>query len=379
MQRFFFLILIFFSVPVSRTLAQSTGTGRVEVVFCLDLSGSTNGLIDRFRDHFWDYTYALSKCNPQVSYRFGVVGFSRPSFRRETGYVKVLKDLTTDLEAVGNELFELKTSVEKGDQMVGHALAACGKNISWTADSSVLKILFMVGNGLVNEGGTDFRKAAQELQENGIIINALYCNTKTMSSLEVSGWKEIAEIGKGYFSSFSVRSNYYTTVAGVDLKRLHELNDSLNNTYVYYGPVGKERWQMMRELDRRIYNSNPEGYLYRSYFKISPLYQRKNSSWDLVDLLFVKGNFRFSDLDPAYLPETLRLAKEEDLRKLVLQCKAERTFLLSELKSLVATREKTEEEHSLNNKKMLTFDTLTLKILNTILEKKGYFCGAKSP
>jgi hypothetical protein len=212
MQRFFFLILIFFFVPASRPLAQANAAGRIEVVFCLDLSGSTNGLIDRFRDHFWDYTYALSKCTPQVTYRFGVVGFSRPSFRRETGYVKVLKDLTTDMEAVGKELFELKTSVEKGDQMVGHALTACGKNISWSEDSSVVKILYVVGNGMVNEGGTDFRKAAQELQAGGIIVNTLYCNTKTMSNLEVSGWKEIAEIGKGYFSSFSVRSNYYTTV-----------------------------------------------------------------------------------------------------------------------------------------------------------------------
>jgi hypothetical protein len=169
-------------------------------------------------------------------------------------------------------------------------------------------------------------------------------------------------------------------LGGIDLTRLHDLNDSLNNTYVYYGPGGKDRWQMMWDLDRKIYNSNPEGYLYRSYFKISPLYQRKNSSWDLVDLLFVKGNFRYSDLEPASLPESLRLTPEDDLRKLVLQCKVDRARLLSEIKSLIAAREKaTEDDKGVHEKKMLTFDTLTLKILNMILEKKGYFCGAKSP
>lgn len=294
--------------------------------------------------------------------------------------MKVLKDLTTDMEAVASELFELKTSVEKGDQLVGHALLACNKNISWSEDSSVVKILFVVGNGLVNEGGTDFRKATQELYAAGIVVNTLYCNTKTMNTIEIGGWKEIAEIGKGYFSSFSVRSNYYTSTGSVDMKKLHALNDSLNNTYLYYGASGKERWQMLWDLDRKIYFSNPQGYIYRSRFKISTLYQKKNSSWDLVDLLFVKGELKLADFDPVYLPEPLRTMNEEEFRKLLMKNKVNRARFLSEIKNEFAVQDRAASEDStVTGKRMLTFDTLTLKIIHTILEKKGYVCEAKKP
>ena len=378
MNRFVFLLLTIFSLTATKSISQTTVPYRVEIVFCLDLSGSTNGLIDRIRDHFWDYTYLLSKCNPQATYRIGVVGFSRPSFKREKGYVKVLKDLTTDMESIGKEIFDLKTSIEKGDQMVGHALLTCGKDISWSQDSSVLRVLFIVGNGLVNQGGTDFRKAAEDLQATGITVNALYCNTRTFSSREVNGWKEIAELGKGYFSTFSVTSKYYASLGDFNISRLHDLNDSLNNTYIYYGVNGKERWQTMADQDRKIYFSNPEGYIFRSSFKISPLYQKRNSSWDLVDLLGLKGDVRPEEYDPAFLPEEFRRMKEEDFKKVVIQNRIERTRLIHEIKTLIGEKEQKETaDKPLQEKNMQSFDLITLKILNMLLEKKGYVCDRK--
>jgi hypothetical protein len=346
---------------------------RVEIVFCLDLSASTNGLIDRFRDHLWDYTRLMAQCSPQPAYRIGVVGFSRPSFRRETGYVRVLKDLTTDIESIGGVLDEMRSSIEKGDQFVGHALIACAKEISWSADSSTLKILFLVGNGRVNQGGTDYRKAAGELAEMGVQVNTLFCTTRKYSRTEAAGWAEIAAIGGGSYSAFSVSSKYVGSTGSLDLRTLHGLNDTLNRTYLYYGPAGRERWQLMQDLDARLYFRNPEGYVHRVRYKISALYQKRNSSWDLVDLLLSRGNLRQADFEPAQLPDPLRTLDDAAFKAVVNEKKIERLRMLYALQDLLDDAGK-KNGNSLTEKKMQTLDILTGNVIRALLEKRGYFC-----
>jgi hypothetical protein len=314
-MKHFFLILLLSITTAGVYCSPPEAARRVEVVFCLDMSASTNGLIDRFRDHLWDYTYFFSTCSPVPEYRIGVVGFSRPTFKRENGYVKVLKDLTTDMESLSKEMFDLKSSIEKGDQFVGHALIACAKDISWSKDSSVIKVLFVVGNGLVTLGGTDFRNAAAELQSMGVVVNTLYCSNRTFNKRELGGWADIAEIGKGKFTTFSVASHYYGD-PGVNINQLRALNDSLNKTYLYYGPNGKEHWEIMTEQDRKIYNANAEGYLYRCLFKISPLYQKKNTTWDLIDLVTVNGSLGHTAINAAYLRKSLQSSAPMTCRKL---------------------------------------------------------------
>ena len=100
----------------------------------------------------------------------------------------------------------------------------------------------------------------------------------------------------------------------------------------------------------------------------------------MVDLHFVKGDLKLADFDPVYLPELFRTMKEEEFRKWMLQNKVTRTRLLSEIRNGMAVQDQpASRDNTGTGKRMLTFDTLTLKIINTILEKKGYVCEAKKP
>src|SRR5690349_18329365 len=123
-----FLLLLqpFNSRPVSDPMGPP-----VDIVFCLDLSGSTNGLIDRMRNHIWDYVNLLQGTIPRADFRFGFIGYARPSFGKENYYVKVISDLTHDIEGLTHELLKLRTQIEKGDQFVGAAIKTCAENISW--------------------------------------------------------------------------------------------------------------------------------------------------------------------------------------------------------------------------------------------------------
>jgi len=372
----FFLIVVFLCVQVNTTCkGQQPVSRKLDVVFCLDLSASTNGLIDRFRDHLWDYTNLFSQCDPQPDYRIGLIGFSRPSFKRETGYVKVLKDLTYDLESLSKIAYDLKSSVEKGDQYVAHALLTGSRSISWSEDTSTIKVLFVVGNGMPNLGGGDYKKAAEELAAKGVVLFPIYCNTKSTAA-EVKSWEEIAEVGKGKLSFLTIKNNYYTDVDTLNIKRLFDLQKKLSETYIYYGALGAERWNMMNEQDRNSYRSNAEGFIYRCAFKISPLYQGRNSSWDLVDYYTSFGSINNLQLDPKQLlPEAQKLQKA-DINKLIVQKKIERHQLIPKIKGVTAEWEKKNKEQPIE-KKMQTLDTITTSILKELMQKKGYVCAAE--
>ena len=380
MRRIVTRVLFAFLILVSSTGATNPGQERygppVDIVFCLDLSGSTNGLLVRMRDHIWDYVHVLSNCNPKVDFRIGFVGFARPSFGKENYYIKVFSDLTHDIEGLTNELLKLRPQIEKGDQFVGQALRVCADHISWNERPDAIKIIFFGGNGLVETGGEHYSKPIQTCVDKGIIVNSIFLlNNPVMG--EQAGWEDIARLGKGKYASMQVKFEYFENLGGFDMEKFFSLNRKLNDTYLYYGPMGKERWKMQRAVDQSIYKANTEGYRYRLQFRISDLYLDKNSTWDLVDL-HNKNPQAIETIDKSTLPDTMKFINESDLLANIIVAKKKRTDIIAEIQNLLAEKEKMVNEKDLiTEKNMKTFDITTINWLTEILTSKGYTLNHK--
>jgi hypothetical protein len=368
-------ILLILATAVSRSSAPGTaveGYGPpVDIVFCLDLSGSTNGIVDRMRSHIWDYVHLFSGCIPKADFRIGFVGFARPSFGKDNYYIKVISDLTHDIEGLTHELIKMRTQIEKGDQFVGPALRVCAQNISWNERPDAIKIVFLGGNGLVSTGGEPYPKAVQACVDKGIIVNCIYLlNNPTMG--EQAGWEDIAAKGNGKYTSMQVRYDYFENLGGFNMEKLFSLNKKLNDTYLYYGTLGKERWKMQRADDESIYKANTEGYRYRLQFRISDLYLNKNSEWDLVDL-HTKNPLAIASVDRNFLPDTLKYMTPADLRAYVVYSKFNRNKIIGEIKQVFAEKEQLVKDKKLETQKnMKTFDITTINWLREILTAKGY-------
>src|SRR5688572_1167210 len=194
-KAFFLVFLLILCTGNYKTTSRSRSV--IDVVFCLDLSGSTNGLLDDVREKIWEIVNQVNSYRPAPEFRIGVIGFSRPSFKQENSYVKVLQQLTTDYDLLNFELYKLKPSIEKGDQIVGAAITASVRNMNWSGDNDALKIVYLVGNGMVNAGGNDYRAACELAVKKGIIINTLYCRTRNNVEKELPGWREIARLAGG--------------------------------------------------------------------------------------------------------------------------------------------------------------------------------------
>lgn len=377
-----FLFSIFFFCEGNYCRAQTDNATPVDIVLCIDLSGSTNGIIEHIRNHLWHFVHEMEMLQPQANYRFGFVGYSRPSFGKDNAYVKVIRDLSFDNEALSSEMFALKPVVEQGSQFVGAALMSCIKNLRWSKESNAVKIIFLAGNGFVNADGNTYKKASELAASRGIVIHSLYWMSYTLPR-ELPGWREIAGMTEGKFYNVNVQYNHTGIDTGFDTQALSMLNEELNSTYLYYGKDGKTRYLMMTAQDENILEVSPRGFRYRMSYKASSRYQKKNSSWDLVDL-FAKTDFSKKDFEPELLPDSLQKMSAAKFYDFVVAKNETRNQVLAKMQRLLDAREHQEREAARQRLEELkrrneppdeiksTIDNLIMMLMTEEAVKKGY-------
>jgi len=382
MTRYFKIILLslFLVLLSGKTLAPSKGRGVIDVVFCLDLSGSTNGLLDDVREKLWEIVNQVNSYKPAPEFRIGVIGFSRASFGSSTSYVKVLQPLTTDFDLLNFELYKLKAAVEKGDQIVGEAIKTAVRQMNWSGESDALKVVFLVGNGMVNAGGNDYREACDQALKRGIIINAVYCRTRNNVDKELPGWREIARLTGGEQYDIRIHKRAPIILTSPNTIEFKELAGMLSETYLYYGEQGFERYKMMASIDSKAKSANEMTFESRLFYKISDRFQFHQQYWDLVDYLKM-SNSDFVDLEMKYLNDSLKFKSTQEVRDIVSQTRDKRNKLIMELRKHMpydrqAYLNKRMEERDVDLSDM--FDRVVINSLNSLATSKGFTTGTSS-
>lgn len=353
----------------------------IDVVFCLDLSGSTNGLIDDVRERIWEIVNQVNSYRPAPEFRIGVVGFSRPSFGAKTGYVKVLQDLTSDYDLLCHELYKLKPSIEKGDQLVGQALKISIKNINWSGESGALKVIYLVGNGMVNMGyNNDYRDACEMAVKNGIIINTLYCRTRNNADKELPGWREIARLAGGEQFDIRIHKRTPLVLTSPDLIEFRELALKFSATYLYYGKFGSERYKIMAANDKNAMLANEMTYESRLFYKISDRYQYHQQSWDLVDYIKMV-NLQPENLEMQFLPDSLKFKTPEHVIEVGLSLKDKRNRAIVELRKHLpydrqAIINRMMEDRDIDKSDI--FERVVINSLNNHAAASGFTTGSAS-
>jgi hypothetical protein len=372
--------LVFFLLFAVNEPSPSRGRGAIDVVFCLDLSGSTNGLIDDVREKLWDIVNQVNSFRPAPDFRIGVVAFSRPSFGAKNGYVKVLHKLTSDFDALNFELYKLKPSIEKGDQLVGEAIRVSVNNMNWANDDDALKVIYVTGNGMVNMGGNDFRSACDLAVKKNIILNTLYCRTRNNAEKELPGWREIARLGGGEQYDIRVHKRTPVILTSTDPSEMRTLSEKLTDTYMYFGEKGEERYKMMASNDKNAMVANDMSFESRLFYKISDRYQFHQQSWDLVDYIKM-SNSPLTEIDQKFLQEANRFKTPAELKELSLKKKDERTKIISYLR-----RHLPYDRQAVINKKLEDrdidkadiFERVVINSLNDLAATRGINTGVSA-
>ncbi len=344
----------------------------IDIVFVVDISGSTGGILSSVRGKFWEIQNELSRLSPAPDYRVGIVCMGRPSFKKDNNYVKVISDLTDDIDAAAYPFFQIKDVTAPGNYFMGHALDVAVNEISWSEDPNAIKLMYLVGNGKPS-AGPGYRKPVQEAKEAGIIINSLYFMSYA-NQKEQTEWKTLAEYTGGEFYVIGLKEPAIVIEKPYDGTMLREANHMVNTTYVYYGRDGLDRYEMQADLDEEAELQGENQVEARTFFKATQLYQGKNHSWDLVDLKSMglgdplDENRKF--MDEAYLEMT-----DSEFAQFVTEKEYERKEYISIIKMLSTQREeflKEKREKMKNYRFGKTFFGVVNKTIVETAERHGY-------
>lgn len=307
----------------------------IDLVICLDTSGSMEALIDSARARLWDIVNSLSSARPTPELRVGLITYGSPNRATASqGWVVLQSGLTTDLDSVYAKMMEFRT--DGGDEFVGWALHDAVSKMNWSPDPKALKLIFVAGNESADQAREvfDFRNVASTARNRGIIINAIYAGERNAGMNE--RWHEVASCGGGNYTSIDMKCGTVQIEAPQD-KILLELNMKLNATYVPYGDAGREGAANQVAQDANAERLGQQSAVSRVVAKKSSLY--RNERWDLVDAV-AKGEKKVQDLKESDLPAAMQALPAPQREQYVQQKQQERADLQRQISEVSAEREK---------------------------------------
>lgn len=302
----------------------------VDLVICLDTSGSMQGLINAARQKLWSVVSELATAKPTPDLRVALLTYGSPG-NDEAGHVILQSDLTRDLDLISEKLFAMTT--RGGAEYVGRVVAHALDQLTWSKADAV-RILFVAGNESADQDPVKpFRDQAKAAAARAIVVNAIYCGGADDG--DASGYRELAALGKGRFAHIDHDHGTVAVATPYD-KELAELSGAINRTYVAYGAVAKESRARQVAQDLNAEAAGAPAAAERASAKAGKLY--RNSSWDLVDKM-TEPDFKLTEIAEDDLPEELKkIAPEKRLAWLEAK-KAEREKIQTRIAELSKRRD----------------------------------------
>lgn len=377
----------FFALAAVITISSFTGTQshplkpapvqntrpKIQAAILLDVSNSMDGLIEQAKAQLWNMVTVMGKAKcendvlPQIE--IALYEYGRSSNNVKAGYVKKINGFISDLDSLSQNLFSLTTY--GGDEYCGQVIFTSMDELTWDANASSYKVIFIAGNEDFLQGNLHYAKACAEAKKKGVIVNTIYCGSRMDGIRE--HWNLGAECGNGSFSNINQDAKIEDIPTPYD-SVLFSLNDKLNNTYIAYGYDGFSKQAKQVQVDQLNYATNKSAAIKRVTVKgKKELY--KNESWDLVDAKEKEGDAVLDKLDKKALPDSLKNKTKEELKALVNQKSAERSNVQNEITRLNAQRDAyiaAERVRNINNKNDAG-TTLETEVEKIIKEQAGRF------
>ena len=306
----------------------------IDVVICLDVSNSMDGLIASAKAKLWDIVNDLGKVKPSPNLRVGLYSYGHNNYPREKGWVRKDLDLTTDLDSVYQKLNALTTF--GGEEYVARVCRDAIAEQKWSEDKKSLKMIFVCGNEPANQDReVHLKNVAQMALKKDIVINTIYCGPARHP--EAQGWRDFAVMAEGRFASIDQEGGTVAIATPQD-KKLAELSGKLNTTYVAYG---REQLRREKTANQAAQDANasklPGAAAARATSKGGGLY--RNSDWDLVDRFKDDPKFDITKVPEAELCDELRKLKPEERVKYVKEQLNKRLAIQKEITELSKERD----------------------------------------
>jgi Mg-chelatase subunit ChlD len=217
----------------------------VEVVFCLDTTGSMGGLIDAAKRKIWAICNQIAGGKPTPRLKVGLVAYRD----RGDAYVTRVHDLTEDLDGVYANLMAFKAQ-GGGDfpESVNQALHESVTKVSWGKGKRTLRIIFLVGDAPPHMDYKDDVKYPETCQlavKRDIIINTIQCGAHPETR---KYWQDICRKAEGSYVQIDQGGGPVVAVETPFDKDLAKVNTELARSTLTYGHARfREKGEKRRE------------------------------------------------------------------------------------------------------------------------------------
>ena len=303
-----FTVVVTAANPEEKTKVRQT----IKVALLLDTSNSMDGLINQAKTQLWEIVNELSYAKygiQQPDLEIALYEYGNDRLESSDGYIRQVLPFSNDLDDISEKLFSLVTN--GGKEYCGQVINSSIKELDWGIDTNDLKLIFIAGNEPFTQGKINYKEVISDAKEKDIIINTIYCGDYQTG---ISGkWKDGAELGGGDYMTINQNKEIVHIVTPFD-DAIIILNKQLNNTYIYYGNRGKQKFSNQSKQDSNALEINQSVVVKRAVSKSNRLYE--NASWDLVDKA-KKSTIDYSEIDRKKLPVELQKKSDEELKKYV--------------------------------------------------------------
>ena len=347
----------------------------VQIAILLDTSGSMSGLIDQARTELWsivnEFIFA-QRGGRQPEIQVALYEYGNNGLAAETGWIRQIVPLTTDLDKISEELFALKTN--GGDEYCGWVIKEAAEKLKWSESPEDLKVIFIAGNEPFTQGPQDYRRTCKAAVAKGILVNTIHCGGEQEG---IDGhWRDGATLADGRYLNID-HNRQIVHIAAPQDKEIAEIGVRLNGTYLPYGQQGQVAQERQAAQDSNASHASPQAVVQRSLTKSSHNYM--NAGWDLVDAVRAKS-VDVGEIKDEDLPRDMRgMSPEQKLNYVNVKAK-ERGELQARVQRLNEQRGKYIAEETARQQGSQTLGSAVKQAIREQAGKKSYtFKPAETP
>ncbi len=361
-----FSILFTFG-SISGAYAAKKSEDLIQLAILLDSSGSMDGLIDQAKSQLWKIVNDLAlakKDGVSPNLEVALYEYGKSSYSKDSGYLKMLVPLSTDLDKISEELFKIKTN--GGDEYCGRVIQEATNNLSWSKSNDDLKIIIIAGNEPFTQGRVNYKTSCKKAISKGIMINTIFCGAERTGINTM--WKDGALLADGKYMVIDQNEQIVHINAPQD-DEIRTLGNKLNKTYIGYGKKAGIAKKRQLAQDEKAKSMSGAGMVQRTLTKASKFY--KNSSWDLVDAV-EEEEVDIEEIKKEELPAEMKEMKNEERKKYLSSKKKERNEIQKKIKKLNKERRVYVENERSKLKKSKTLDAVIIDSLRSQAKTKSY-------
>jgi hypothetical protein len=300
----------------------------VELVFCIDTTGSMGTWIASCQSKMWAICNMIASARPTPNLKVGMVDFRD----RGDAWITKVYDLTDDLDTVYSNLLTFKAD-GGGDtpESVNQALYDSVHKIKWSKDKRTLRMIFLIGDAPPHMDYADDVKypvTCKEAVKRGIIINAVQCGNDNDCAKH---WKEITKLAGGVHFKVEQAAHIkaYTTTHD---RRLREINAELAKTILVWGSGAKRDTDARKARETAAMQDVVAADRLSFFAKVG-----RTATYDLLESMRF-GKARFDSLKNQELPGELQKLDTKARREYLQKVSTTRGGLMREARELERKR-----------------------------------------